>query len=334
VTGRARRHANNRYPEDLIGADGCIAAESVYSLRMGVYLRIPPIGEYLELWEIASDVAVQIGISNPERGAGTYFKADPGETIWDALRRQTPWFPQDSTGPFHKAELEPGRYYPRMARPPHFRRNDTPGISPGAQHEVNLISIARSQLAVLARQLNRICQTVHPTQQTFETFGHDIRNLQWRGVLGANGVKKRTCSTRDYVRLQPAMKLDEYAVRFPYYPWLEAIQPYKGWGSTENPTQDLKWYDAYNAVKHNREAEFERATLRHAFEAVSGCFIMITAQFGDEGIERKSEIDSFFKFSALPKWSPSNVYILPGDAMIPDWSPTFFDFGGRSAPSS
>jgi len=167
---------------------------------MSYYLRIPPTGEYLELWKIELDLAVQIGVTNPERGAGTYFKADPGETIWEAIRRQTPWFEPDGENPFHRAGLQPGQYYPRIARPINFRRHDVPGFSPGAYDEVDLMAIARSQLTVLTRQLDRICQTVHPTMQTFETFGHDIRNLlilacteveaHWRGVLAANGVRK------------------------------------------------------------------------------------------------------------------------------------------------
>ncbi|WP_143046682.1 hypothetical protein [Bradyrhizobium erythrophlei] len=32
-------------------------------------------------------------------------------------------------------------------------------------------------------------------------------------------------------------------------------------GLHRRPSQDLEWYDAYNAVKHDRENSFERATL-------------------------------------------------------------------------
>jgi hypothetical protein len=303
---------------------------------MSCYLRIPPTGQYLEIWRIESDVAVQIGVSKPEQGAGTYFKANPGETIWDAIRRQTPWFEPEGKNPFYKAALQPGQYYPRMARPINFRRHDVPGVSPGALHETSLIAIAQSQLTVLTRQLDRICQTVHPTAQTFDTFGHDIRNLlilactevetHWRGVLTANGAIKVNYNTKDYVRLLGPMKLDEYAVTFPSYPWLDAIQPYKGWGSTGRPTKDLKWYDAYNAVKHNREAEFEKATLRHVFEAITASVIMMAAQFGDDGIGWRSEVQSFFKFSAFPDWSPSDVYIEPMEEPNLVWSPVSFNF--------
>jgi hypothetical protein len=33
--------------------------------------------------------------------------------------------------------------------------------------------------------------------------------------------------------------------------------------SAASPTRDLKWYDAYNALKHNREAEFWIQERRH-----------------------------------------------------------------------
>jgi hypothetical protein len=71
------------------------------------------------------------------------------------------------------------------------------------------------------------------------------------------------------VNLKAAMRLDEYGVEFPSYPRLPPISPFAGWGSSDKPTQALAWYDAYNAVKHNREAEFERATLGHAFVGLS-----------------------------------------------------------------
>ena len=93
------------------------------------------------------------------------------------------------------------------------------------------------------------------------------------GVLVANGVKGGgdKCdrfTTGDYVVLNDAMRLHEYTADFPNYPWLAPIRPFAGWGRTGGGF-GLEWYDAYNAVKHNREAEFKRATLSHAFDAVT-----------------------------------------------------------------
>ena len=300
---------------------------------MGYYVRTLPTTSQLQAWRIEADEAVNLGIPNAELVGGAYFKASPGETIWENIRKNTPWFEPDGQSPFHETRLRPGEYYPRMARPILDPR-ESPGSNPGTALDGDFVAIARSQLTVLTRQLDRICQTVHPTPQTFETFGHDIRNLlilscteveaHWRGVLKANGVQKKRFTTVDFVRLLPTMKLDEYAVSFPSYPWLQAVQPYKGWGSSGNPTQDIKWYDSYNAVKHDREAEFEKATLRHAFEAISACVIMMVAQFGPlEGAYSSAEPLSYFRVSALPIWSPPDVYMPPFEG---SWTPVKFPF--------
>ena len=305
---------------------------------MGYYLRVVPNQPALQAWKIDSAIASRVGIINPEHGLGSYFKAEPGETIWETIRKQTPWFEPDGQCPFHEARLQPGQYYPRIARPIDEHPHEAPGWSPGARHEADVIAIALSQLIVLTTQLERICQTVHPTNKTFETFGHDIRNLlilacteveaHWRGVLTANGVRGDRYTTSEYVWLVPAMKLNNYSVRFPSYPWLEAIQPYKDWGSTGKPTKELKSYGAYNAVKHNRETEFERATLLHVFEAISACYIMMAAQYGsDAGIRHRSELSSFFQLSAVPDWSPPDVYIHPYGESSGNWSAVNFGFG-------
>ncbi len=302
---------------------------------MGYYIRRMD-GTHPQVWKIDDRVAVLVDVTNPERGAGTYFEARPGETIWDAIRRQSPFFEPDGQNPFHETILGPGEYYRRIARPLDARPHDALGWNPSAKDATNFIAISRGQLIALTRQLDRICQTVHPTEETFRTFGHDIRNVlilacteaeaHWRGVLVANGVTKKHCTTNDYVALRDAMKLDEYAVSFPNYPWLPALKPYEGWRSSGSPTDTLPWYTAYNAVKHNRENEFERATLLRAFEAVSACVIMLAAQFGlPMGLGKGSELQAFFHLSMIPMWPLTDLYLMPRSE-AGDWVPVNFPF--------
>lgn len=306
---------------------------------MSYYLRslATQNGSSAQVWKITDESAVRVGISNAEGGLGTWFKPEFGETIWDALRRQTPWFEPEGQCPFHKMVRKPGEFYPRIARPIDQHPGEAPGLNPGARHEAAVIAIARGQLTALTRQLDRICQTVQPTPGTFTTFGHDIRNLlilactevesHWRGVMLANGVKKDRLNTMDYVALKDAMRLDEYAVDFPNYPWLAPISPFAGWGSTGRPTRELGWYYAYNAVKHNREAEFERATLGHAFDAVTACAIMMASQFGIPcGLGQRSETQAFFRFSGVPTWPLSEIYIYPYGDGTSEWTGVPFPF--------
>lgn len=304
---------------------------------MDCYLRVVPNQTALEPWKISPTKALRLGIHQPELTPGCHFEASEGETIWKVIERQTPWFKPKGVNPFHKLRLQAGQYYPRIARPGPSYPNEAPGESPDGYDYANVIAIARSQLIVLTGQLQRICQTVHPSTQTFETFGHDIRNLlilactdveaHWRGVLTANGLKKNHYSTNDYVKLKSAMKLDEYSVNFPGYPWLTAIRPFRDWGNSGMPSKGLKWYSAYNAVKHNRETEFEKATLLHAFEAVGACFIMLQAQFSSHTqVRNYSEIASFLRLGEVPSWAPEDLYVGSHDKLKDTWTPFNFNF--------
>ena len=107
---------------------------------MSYYLRIVP-GAPPQAWKIDDSVAVRVGVTNPEGGAGTYFKADPGETIWTAIRRQAPsWFDVDGSCPFHQTVLRPGEFYPRIVRPIDQHPQDAVGWSPSARTERSVIT--------------------------------------------------------------------------------------------------------------------------------------------------------------------------------------------------
>lgn len=301
---------------------------------MSYYLRLLP-NRHLHAWKIDADIAYRVGVSDPQRHPETYFIAEPSMTIWDTMRARTRWFDEAGGDPFHKAELEPGQFYRRIARLTEQGFPESRNLQLIDNNENDAIAVARSQLNVLTRQLDRICQTVHPTAQTFGAYGHDIRNLlilacteveaHWRGVLVGNSVNKNQFTTRDYVALRPVMRLDEYAVKFPNYPWLDPIKPFGGWGSTGKPTQDLGWYHSYNAVKHDRERQFERATLHRVFEAVSACVVMMAAQFGFD-FAQGAEVESFFRFCEFPEWLPSEVYIYPYAEVSQGWSPVNYNF--------
>jgi hypothetical protein len=123
------------------------------------------------------------------------------------------------------------------------------------------------------------------------------------------------------------MKLDQFAVVFPNYPWLPPFKPFNGWGATGKPTQELAWYDDYNATKHDRESAFERATLCRVFEAISACVVMIVAQFGlPLGLGESAESRSFFQIVAVPEWPLSEVYIFPYESSTGEWAAVNFKF--------
>lgn len=274
------------------------------------------------LWRIDGNTATRVGVPNAKNIPGCYCEAELGSSILDALSdSELKRYDLARDPVLFPIYLEPGQCYPRMARPNDQHVHESPGHNPKELEYKNFIANSLGQLNVLVRQLESICQIVHPAENTFDTFGHAIRNLlilactevemHWRGVLFDNGILRARYTTNDYVMLNNALKLNEYRVTLSNYPWLKSLAPYLNW-SADKPSASLKWYHAYNAVKHNREEEFEKATLRHAFEAVAACATMLVAQFGLNFVGwHLSDSSRFFTFEKCPTWSPSEVYIFP-----------------------
>ncbi len=220
--------------------------------------------------------------------------------------------------------LGPGEYFPRIARP--LAMAGEPRLwSPPIETEKPYVAGARSQLTLLARRLETICQTVQPSEKTLNVYGHEIRNLlilaatevemHWRGILSANGSTARKFNTNDYVKLVAALKLSDFAINFHGFLDLQPIRPFAGWSKTD-PTKTLQWYDAYHGVKHNREGEFGRGTLHRAFEAVSACIILLVVQFGPTALN--AELSSLVSL-AIPKWPIGDMYL--SRLTSADWKP-------------
>ncbi len=117
------------------------------------------------------------------------------------------------------------------------------------------------------------------------------------------------------------MRLDGYRLVPVHYPWMNALTPFAGW-DVSCATQSLRWYDAYNSVKHNRETEFSSATLENVFDAVAACQILHLAQGGlPQGL-------MFFNVE-FPPFSLTDCYF--SHPMSDDvWTTTNYPFGSSS----
>src|SRR5207244_2877239 len=110
------------------------------------------------------------------------------------------------------------------------------------------------QVEALFDSLSSLFRVTHPEGDNLKAYGGACRDLiilacteveaQWKGVLKANNfmVKDDRYTTKDYVRLLSAMKLDAYRVELMRYPGLPELVPFAGWNSGQ-PTQSLGWYD-------------------------------------------------------------------------------------------
>jgi hypothetical protein len=89
------------------------------------------------------------------------------------------------------------------------------------------------------------------------------------------------------------------------------VTPFASW-NVGNPTASLPWYDAYNAVKHDRERNLGRATMRHAIEAAAAVFIMTVAQFGMGHLQEQTPLHpDVFRAEDMPNWPLAECYVRP-----------------------
>lgn len=244
-----------------------------------------------------------------------------------------------------KVDYAPGRFYPRIWRPqftvdehsfyssPDKRINEIINeinqVRPFLPHDSKIELGGVTQLGLLLDNLKTIFKTIQPVNENLPTFGYEIRNLlvlacteveaQLKGIYKANAAKiPDNLNMSAYFTLNKYLGLNAYRIQYPFYPQLKSFQPFEQWsGDSYRP---LPWYQAYNAVKHNRESEFHQATLDNVIEAISGAAILLLAQYGSRPLYWKDLIGQFVKILTIPAWDYGDYYMPPIKEQ--PWMPT------------
>ncbi|MHC2090412.1 hypothetical protein [Methylobacterium sp. CM6244] len=241
-------------------------------------------------------------------------------------------------------------FFPRMARPqigfpgyiglkgpgPLYRYEE--GGQPELPHDPRVKTSSINQLTILISYLKEVFRSVEPTSGNMQVYGHTIRNVlllssmefenECRGVLTANGYPqppRDRWTTNDFIKVLAPLRLNEYEVELSHYPTVAARRPFGSWDANA-PTSSLGWYNAYNAVKHNRDLNFNQATLNYAIDAICACAIMLTAQYRlIDGWH--DQIGGFFDFGTTPEWTFAQHYIYRDSAAgLRGWRPIDFNF--------
>jgi len=174
-----------------------------------------------------------------------------------------------------------GFYYPRI-----YRDN----APTGEDDWLKAVTATAVVLRLLTRDLERIFETVEPSACNMKAYGHRLRQhliaacteveASWAAVLRANNYVRERPTTADYVKLADPLHLREYGADFAFHRDLGTVRPFAKW-SDGKPTESLGWYHNYNATKHDREKNLDRATLEAAIAATAAVFLMAVVQFGD-----------------------------------------------------
>ena len=239
-------------------------------------------------------------------------------------------------GTFAPARLSPGQYHPRIWGGWHDRRQLLGGYSPFDAETQYGSAFNQSMVAArnLFDDLEALFKVIEPVRANEKAHGHRLRDLlilccteieaNWRAVWLDNTAQAppKRLTTAHYVRLVEPMALADWAVDLVHYQDFADLSPFGAWTS-EEPTQSLPWYEAYNAVKHDR-AELHQATLCHVVQAVAALHILLCAQWGPEHFDPwGGGYRSPLRLAKEPKRSCGDCYFPPLDCddNQDDWRP-------------
>ena len=143
---------------------------------------------------------------------------------------------------------------------------------------------------ILESDLKKIFEYIEPSEDNKATYSHRIYELFLRAstefesnckrILEVNGyVKSTNLNICDYRKIDKATKLSEYEVYIDIWrPQRLKIQPFLKWKNVND--YSLSWYKEYNAVKHNRQTNFDKANINNLIQAVAAIYTILYSQFG------------------------------------------------------
>lgn len=173
------------------------------------------------------------------------------------------------------------------------------------------------QLEIILDDMAEVFKVVAPHYDQRNVYGHAIRNIiilacteldaRMQNILANNGVNpnRKYFEMKDYFKLKDPLKLDEYELSFYRYGDLRTFSPFSTW---ENNKQ-LKWYKAYNHIKHNREKNFSEANLLNAINAIMAYAIILITQYGYRNDLWRETVGKIIHIDKEPKWDLEDFYI-------------------------
>jgi len=137
-------------------------------------------------------------------------------------------------------------------------------------------------LLAIEGDLERLSRFIEFDQQNFECFSVEISRILLASGAEVDVVCKQIC--RKLNSGSSANSINNYRneiwAAYPNIPDFEVLLPRYGltltpWSSWNVPNNPPKWWTAYNKIKHHRDAEYDKANLKNALNAVGGLFIMV-----------------------------------------------------------
>lgn len=130
---------------------------------------------------------------------------------------------------------------------------------------------------------------IEPSDQNFKTYSFRLHELllrscieietNFKAILRENGYRKAdNWNIADYKKIDATHRLSSYQIKLPQWDGENGIRtPFKDW--REN--RPLRWYQAYNEIKHDRHEQFASSTFENFIDAICALTAVIYSQFLD-----------------------------------------------------
>jgi len=220
-----------------------------------------------------------------------------------------------------------GGFYVRSTRGQQYLPNDNSMPIYSTDSKLDEIRSFNS----ISNYLSTLFDYVEPESSNLSTYSNKIREslilacseveYLFKKFLNDNNYSgPQRLSTNDFVKISPHLKLKDYTVKLKQFPSLGVFAPFASWNDAQ-PTASLNWYDAYNAVKHDRGGNKNRGDLEMLINSIAAIHILLEAQYGEHIFDApmRSKHESIFVTETLPIWDIAD-YAMPNLGTPTAWT--------------
>jgi len=144
-------------------------------------------------------------------------------------------------------------------------------------------------LLAIERDLDEISRYVEFDEKNFDCFSIEIARVLLASGAEVDVVCKQVCKMID--PKSTANSINKYRSEIkPVFPSIfqfQVLLPRFGltltpWDEWNKPNGVPFWWTAYNKIKHHRDSEYHRASLKNALNSVAGLFVVVLYLYRDK----------------------------------------------------
>lgn len=161
----------------------------------------------------------------------------------------------------------------------------------------------KRDLGILLQKLQDILLYVEPSSEGLKTYSHKIRELLILACTELESSFKfykfdKNMGMNDYIKILDFVDLSKYKLSLVGYANPYKSCPFKNW-SKNSPSKSLKWYEAYNQVKHNKDGSFHLANLENCIDAIAANIVLFSIRYSPAMLYNENDVCSNLVRSSL-----------------------------------